>query len=70
MAGGSGAVFCRLQAGSASIAGDPEMTETQAEEIIMAVEVDMFHGSRLEYAEALLLIAARDQQEQNTKVRV
>ena len=46
------------------------MTETQAEEIIMAVEVDMFHGSRLEYAEALLLIAARDQQEQNTKVRV
>lgn len=39
------------------------MTELEAEEIIMAVEVGMFWGKRSEYAEALLIIANRKEQE-------
>lgn len=37
------------------------MTEEDAESIIMASKVGMFHGKRSELATALLIIAVRDQ---------
>jgi hypothetical protein len=41
----------------------PFMTEDQAESILMAIEVGVFHGTNSEAAHARLLIAARDKRE-------
>lgn len=40
-----------------------KQAEDAAEEIIMAAEVGRFHGTRGEYANALLVIAAREARE-------